>query len=395
LNMDADEKLRVYRDTQNRLSAEGRRVSLTGTCRKGRSCPQCYRPIRKGVDIINVGKVDGFWRWVCVKCAPSDPGETPHIKSLVAAQLVEKLQDLDISLVREGDKLLCRGKGARLPEEIREQIRACRTELLDLLVVANKREDLPAVVGVPVEPTLVRGTAAEKEAPTGPATDQVPVEEELFPEEEEPEYDYILKSEPGAIAVYWHFDPSEGEPVIVTAALMGMSISEGALLPVVVEPGTGKLLVEPDCLQLDSRHEHSTTSVQLLGYDQEDTFDEEEWLELVLVSPEYRHWVGNWYNSPYMGYYGTPNIFYLEDCPAHHRPYTEEYPYDSNRCDHCREYMHYISSDQPPGGLYEHLYEFCTGCGCVYHKGNLMYQDGLCAQRAAAEYRQRVTPLGL
>jgi hypothetical protein len=77
--------LTTYREAEARLSNLGHRVVLVGTARHSRPCPKCGALIEKGREIINLGQIDGRWMWVCLACAPSDPGETPHLQDLAAS----------------------------------------------------------------------------------------------------------------------------------------------------------------------------------------------------------------------------------------------------------------------------------------------------------------------
>lgn len=82
---------------------------------------------------------------------------------LTPAQILEELQNLGISLVRKGDKVLCRGARERLPADLREQIRELRTELLDLLAVGNGFGPEPRGQTLDVEYTLVPDIKAAKQ----------------------------------------------------------------------------------------------------------------------------------------------------------------------------------------------------------------------------------------
>lgn len=82
--------LSAYYIVQEELSQKtGHRVVLVGTARYARSCPKCRIGIPKGTPIVNFGKVNDRWDWICVSCAPADPYELLHVKALLTQQRVE------------------------------------------------------------------------------------------------------------------------------------------------------------------------------------------------------------------------------------------------------------------------------------------------------------------
>jgi hypothetical protein len=71
-----------YREVEEQLQNSGRQVKLVGRASYSRPCPKCRAPIPKDEEIINYGKIEGHWVWICVDCAPEDPYQTPHLQEL-------------------------------------------------------------------------------------------------------------------------------------------------------------------------------------------------------------------------------------------------------------------------------------------------------------------------
>jgi hypothetical protein len=283
--MRTEEKLQAYRAAQEGLSRPGRRVTLVGKSRKPKPCPVCYKPIPLHANIVNWGQVGGYWRWICLTCAPDDPRLSPVVKELIP----------------EGN----------LPDET---------------------------------------------------------------DEDEP--NYFMRADQGSLAVYWYFGygaydyddcvPWDCGPIIAAVPLVGMVESRGSLVPVVVEPGTGRLLEEPTCFAVDSGNPSSEFNVQLLGYDREGTFDEVKWLAIVTESPEHEHWL---MLRPEYDDFDLVLPFYLKECPAARQGHVEEYPYDARRCPHCWAYMDYFTDGQRFFTYEAHLLGVCHRCGCAFYRG--------------------------
>jgi hypothetical protein len=72
----------TYREVEKAISTPDRRVVLVGQAKYARPCPKCGKVIPKGETVINYGKVQDRWLWVCLNCIPTDPYETPHLKDL-------------------------------------------------------------------------------------------------------------------------------------------------------------------------------------------------------------------------------------------------------------------------------------------------------------------------
>jgi hypothetical protein len=74
--------IKAYRHLEQLLSTPERKVTLVGKAGYPRPCPQCGKRIPEKGEVINIGKLQDKWTWVCPSCAPSDPSETPHVLSL-------------------------------------------------------------------------------------------------------------------------------------------------------------------------------------------------------------------------------------------------------------------------------------------------------------------------
>jgi hypothetical protein len=84
-----EEIIAIYRHAEAEATGQvGRHVTLVRRSRKPRPrpCPRCPGTIAPGDWIINYGQVGGHWQWISVNCAPDDPWQTPHLKSLLPTQ---------------------------------------------------------------------------------------------------------------------------------------------------------------------------------------------------------------------------------------------------------------------------------------------------------------------
>jgi hypothetical protein len=72
----------AYRQAEQILSTPERRVRFLGHAQSARPCPQCKQVMPQAGWVINLGHIEGRWRWVCLQCAPSNPQATPHAQQL-------------------------------------------------------------------------------------------------------------------------------------------------------------------------------------------------------------------------------------------------------------------------------------------------------------------------
>jgi hypothetical protein len=79
----------AYQYAEQDLAGAGYRVKFLGNSHTDRPCPTCYQPIALGDPIINSGKIEERWRWVCLSCAPDEPLELSHVKDVLGAALRE------------------------------------------------------------------------------------------------------------------------------------------------------------------------------------------------------------------------------------------------------------------------------------------------------------------
>jgi hypothetical protein len=349
--MDAKQaRIAAYEGAQEVLTkAFQHKISRLGLAKFDRSCPKCRGPLRAGDNVFLYGPYKTSWLWVCWRCAFENPYMMPVTRTLLSDY----------------------------PEEAK-------------LVEAELNPPPPVVEPVPktatINPILVESLTAD--------SGLVGVK----PKVEESELTYFMKAAaPGTVAVFWYFEPDHYEldhdaiplglqPIIVPVPLVGMVEDNGSLGPVVVEPGTGKLITEVDCFYIESSPRGVDHNVQLLGYDQEESFDEDKWSAIVTESPEWQHWVNNTTEAEQDDYW-VDLPFYIKDCPANYQSYCPRYSYDANHCEHCFELMGYIQGNWPE--FYEtgyHLYEFCKKCGCVFRKGGLVHRGMDCTRQGVDNY---------
>ena len=84
MSLSREELLAVYLNVQQVLSTKERRITLVGTAKNLRSCMKCRASLPEGSPIVNLGRADNRWLWVCLGCVPEDPYETPHLRGLLA-----------------------------------------------------------------------------------------------------------------------------------------------------------------------------------------------------------------------------------------------------------------------------------------------------------------------